>query len=27
MSLETKGEANSAKSLEWLRGVVGKGAV
>jgi len=26
MSLETKGEANSAKSLEWLRGVVGKGA-
>jgi len=25
MSLETKGEANSAKSLEWLRGVVGKG--
>ncbi|MCX5654610.1 MAG: sugar phosphate isomerase/epimerase [Planctomycetota bacterium] len=25
MSLETKGEANSAKSLDWLRGVVGKG--
>jgi len=25
MSLETKGEANSAKSLQWLRGVVGKG--
>jgi sugar phosphate isomerase/epimerase len=24
MSLETKGEANSAKSLEWLRGIVGK---
>ena len=26
LSLETKGEANSAKSLQWLRGVVGKGA-
>jgi len=25
LSLETKGEANSAKSLQWLRGVVGKG--
>jgi sugar phosphate isomerase/epimerase len=26
MSLETKGEANSAKSLQWLRGVVGEDA-
>ncbi|HEY3324177.1 MAG TPA: sugar phosphate isomerase/epimerase family protein [Planctomycetota bacterium] len=24
MSLETKGEANTAKSVEWMRGVIGK---